>query len=173
MMACEVGQPLLCPWSAVHSLFVESVIVSASCSWKNLLQEKPFAFSPVLVGVGVPSLISYQPFLQEKPLLGDKKPLLLLGKTHGPVGKPLLGKILLEKPITYLRRTCLDNTKIVRKTHLGKNLFFFFCVLCVDDILQAGASLSSLFRRLSCRLLQNLVFVHRWRCLPSVRRILR
>ena len=43
----------------------------------------------------------------------------------------------------------------------------------VNDILQAGASLSSLFRRPSCRLLRNLVLVHRWRCLPFVRRTLR
>ena len=51
-----------------------------------------------------------------KTLLG-KKP-LLLGKTHGPLGKPILGKNSLEKPIAYLRKTCLEKPTIL----LGKNL---------------------------------------------------
>ena len=62
----HLGKPVLCTWlllrlqSTVHLLIVESVAISASRSGKNLFKEKPFAFSSVLVGVGIPFLVFYQ-----------------------------------------------------------------------------------------------------------------
>ena len=89
--------------------------------WEKPVLGKPFAFSCACRG-GCPflGLLSADPL--GKTPFGEKT---FSGKNPWPLWENLYWgeKNPLEKPITYLRKTCFR--KSIRKTHLGKNLVFF------------------------------------------------
>ena len=89
-----LGKPVLCTWpllrlpSAVHSLFVESVVVSASCSGKNLFQENP------LLSGACRGMCPFLGLLTAGPLgktpLGEKT-FIIVRKNPWPCGGTFIG----------------------------------------------------------------------------------
>ena len=105
--------------------------------WDQLVLGMPFdAYRSKLLFLRPQSAVK----LGKTPL--GKKP-LLLGKTHGPLGKPIVGKTLLEKPVAYLKKTYLENPRCYWEKLLGKPVWEkpVLCILRIGHFLGTIGSL--------------------------------
>ena len=105
---------------------------------------------------------------------------LNLGKTHGLLGKPLMGKTLFRKTHCLFKKTYLKNQLYYWEKLLGKPIWEkpvarvgrpWRGILYVQSILVSmvmSLILSMLPSIDGVQIMLSLVIIHRWRCLQSV-----
>ena len=105
---------------------------------------------------------------------------LNLGKTHGLLGKPLMGKTLFRKTHCLFKKTYLKNPRYYWEKLLGKPIWEkpvarvgrpWRGILYVQSILVSmvmSLILSMLPSIDGVRIMLSLVIIHRWRCLQLV-----